>query len=248
MKKAFSLAEVMITLGILAFVLWLSFPLINFQPGNDRLFIEVTFPVFKISMEEVTDSLAYSKSRYWGADAAFSADHLCSYIANVADTVGTLNCGATSSVDNPNFSLTNGAIVWGLDNDMTSRLTTFINSIPLPSAMQGPPTTLSFDSNKNGVTDIARGDKSNDQSFSYTNTGGGTSTANLSPPRIYVDVNGATKGPNVNGQDRFQMVVVPYKVTNTAGAWTYNWTDLRVMAPTASTEEGLLIGKNKYAQ
>jgi len=107
-NSAFSLAEVVVTLFIIGFVVSMSLNSFNFQSQNDKLYISA----FKIVRTVVGEIIADSPTKT--LDNTF-----CTRFQEKVNLVkaSPVNCSSSSvSTDSPNFILSNGMRIYGLQS------------------------------------------------------------------------------------------------------------------------------------
>ena len=113
-KKGFSLAEALTTLTILGVLAAILFPVINSaRPDKDKVFFKKGVYTLQTALAQVL-----RENRGVLQDAGNTA-FLCEQMSNEINTMGNINCGA-SSYANPNFISNDGVRFWGLEQAFNS--------------------------------------------------------------------------------------------------------------------------------
>ena len=185
MRKAFTLAETLITMAIIGVIMALSIPAV-IQSTND------TKPLFKKaynSVESIVSDLANNTALYPTGDLSLPASgNFCTNFFSELNTIGTVSCGnaaaVTPSTSNMDATATNAMLWYNLHP-----LTAF--TIP---AADTAFTTGNCDTATTGI-DIT-----------------GTPATNICV-KILIDVNGANKGANTTAAQDNRDIFTVY-VTN----------------------------------
>ena len=123
MKKAFTLAETLVTLAIIGVLAAILVPGINnVRPDKDKIVYKKALYNMQSAISNAMDSSLYSQvtnsAAYWG-DENVKQNKFCEAMADALNTRGKINCGDSgSSYSNPNFVTSDGIKYWGLE-DMT---------------------------------------------------------------------------------------------------------------------------------
>ena len=122
MKKAFTLAEVLITLTIIGIVMAISLPVLNnSQPDKDKiLYQKAIFNVTSAMSYAMKNQVALQSKKYW-ADDEVPEESFCEAVSNALKTIEEPTCkDINSSYENPNFSTADGIRYWGFEGQIFS--------------------------------------------------------------------------------------------------------------------------------
>ena len=119
MKKAFTLSEALITLGIIGILAAVVLPVINnVRPDKDKITYKKALfnmqSAVSTAMESSVYPMAANSAAYWKDSNIGNAD-FCTAVADSLNTSGRVDCTSASSYDNPNFITTDGIRYWGLE-------------------------------------------------------------------------------------------------------------------------------------
>ena len=125
MKKAFTLSEALITLGIIGILASILLPVMNnVRPDKDKITYKKALfnmqSAVSTAMESSVYTMAANSAAYW-KDSNVGASDFCSAVADSLNTSGAINCTGTSSYENPNFVTTDGIRYWGLEGGFKSQ-------------------------------------------------------------------------------------------------------------------------------
>ena len=131
MKKAFTLAETLITLDVLGIVAAITLPQLNkIRIDKDKTFYTKSLMSIQSAMIVAMDSPFLNKKieylddgtmlkpKFW-ADDSLEENLFCKTIAETLNTTGDVDCSGNSQYENPNFITTDGIRFWNLDGKFT---------------------------------------------------------------------------------------------------------------------------------
>ena len=122
MRKAFTLAEALITIAILGVLAAILIPVINdVRPDKDKItYKKALYSVqsaISTAMESDVYTMTANSAAYWG-DKYVKKGDFCKSVAEALNTSGKVDCTTyPSSYDYPNFITTDGIRFWGLEDD-----------------------------------------------------------------------------------------------------------------------------------
>lgn len=158
MKKAFSLAEVMIVLVIIGVISAITIPsLVNDQSKNYMTLYKSAYRLVEATVNEETNDLnAFPSGTLNNALNASNNYTLCNDFATRLNTIGTVNCASGAMVvpGTPSFITTNGMRWYFPNNTTITTVTPLEIEVDIDGANQGANT----DSTTNCTRDILRVD------------------------------------------------------------------------------------------
>ncbi len=126
MKKAFTLAEVLVTLTILGIVMAVTIPVLNnTRPEKDPIYYKKGLQTIQGAMSKIMDLDVVANNVYeeTGRPLYLKGLNICSYFVNFINTSGKTSCGggdsSSSSYKSPNFITTDGLRFWGFEQEFT---------------------------------------------------------------------------------------------------------------------------------
>ena len=122
MKKAFTLAEILVSLVVIGVVAAILIPMLSANsPQKERVMYKKAVYSMQEALSTAMNDIGYSSGSpnvgidpndsYW---AGVDAGKFCNSVANAMNTIGGVSCGAAGDKDSPNFVTTNGIKWWGL--------------------------------------------------------------------------------------------------------------------------------------
>lgn len=116
MKKAFTLAEVLITLVVIGIVAAISIPVINNAlPNADKKTYQKALYTIQGGVLQLMKEPESTMSTDYLSDPEYPNSEFCSFLAEFINTTGGINCKSTSSYNSPNFVSIDGIRYWGLE-------------------------------------------------------------------------------------------------------------------------------------
>lgn len=132
MKKAFTLAETLISLVVIGVIAAILIPMLTSSgPQKERVMYKKAFYSMQEALATALNDIGYSpdvpnvgiddtNGTYW---AGVDATKFCNSVAGAMHTIGNVNCGAAGDANSPNFVTTNGIKWWGLGGTAMSKAT-----------------------------------------------------------------------------------------------------------------------------
>lgn len=116
MKKAFTLAEVLVTLVVIGVIAAISIPVINsILPNPDTKTYQKALYTLQGGVLKVMQEPEATISQDYLTDKDYPNSGFCDGLSKAINTSGKVNCTRPSSYENPNFVSTDGIRYWGLE-------------------------------------------------------------------------------------------------------------------------------------
>lgn len=105
MKKGYTMAEALVTLVIIGTLTAITIPLIKTVISNNDVLYKTAFQITEKVLADLTQDLTLYPT---GDLSAPSANNFCTNFAARVNTIGTVNCTNTPTVQTPSFTTVNG--------------------------------------------------------------------------------------------------------------------------------------------
>lgn len=153
MKKAFTLAEMLVTLSIIAVVAALTMPVImNTNSSNLKALFKAAYTNTQVVVTELINDVSIYPS------GEFTDGTLCSNFFSKVTTVGSYDCTGSTVVSDPNGITNNGMRWYGLDANFSDCPTMNAN-LPAGNCIA---VTVDVDGEGKGLNDPSASDDSRD--------------------------------------------------------------------------------------
>lgn len=121
MKKAFTLAEVLVTLTILGIVMAITIPVLNHtRPEKDPIYYKKGIQTIQSAMHKIMDSEEINNNiDDEGRSLYLKGMSLCSYFIDYLNISGQSDCDSESTYASPNFITTDGIRFWGFEKEFS---------------------------------------------------------------------------------------------------------------------------------
>ena len=124
MKKAFTLAEVLVTITILGIIMAITIPVLNnTKPDKDPIYYKKGLQSIQGAMSKIMDMdlIANNVDYKTGVPLYLMGLNICPLFVDFLNTAGRNSCdsGSTSDYDSPNFVTTDGLRFWGFEQEFT---------------------------------------------------------------------------------------------------------------------------------
>lgn len=128
MRKAFSLAELMITLVIMSVISAILIPtIVDMSPNDEKFLFKSAYRMVETVVNDlINDTDLYSTGLHRDAsNNTVSSTYFCTNFSRIVNVIGTPNCNlknepgpdiATGGANEPNLITTNGMMWWGLND------------------------------------------------------------------------------------------------------------------------------------
>ncbi len=121
MKKAFTLAEVLVTLTIIGIVAAVAIPVLNHtRPEKDPIFYKKGIQSIQSAMLKIMDEdTIVNNVDAEGRGLYLKGINVCNYFIEYLNISGKSNCNSESSYTSPNFITTDGIRFWGFEKEFS---------------------------------------------------------------------------------------------------------------------------------
>ncbi len=130
MKKAFTLAEVLVTITILGIVMAVTIPVLNnTRPEKDPIYFKKGLQSIQGAMSKIMDMDTIGDNvDDEGRSLYLKGMNLCPYFTNFLNVSGKSNCHSESDYSSPNFITTDGLRFWGFEQILSdSEITVYFD-------------------------------------------------------------------------------------------------------------------------
>lgn len=113
-NKAFTLAEVLITIAVIGIIAIVTIPVLSLNnPDKDAISFRKAFYNVVLAFDKATQTTDVNCGSDW-RKCGYNVDP-CTIIVSYLNTIGDVNCEDESSYEFPNFKTADGIIYWGFE-------------------------------------------------------------------------------------------------------------------------------------